>query len=782
MRTLITLSFLVYTSFISFSQTLVWANTYGSTDFDKVSDIISDEFGNIYSIGRFEGTVDFDPGTAIELKTSAGLQDIYIQKLDGDGNFVWVKTFGGSGNDLGKNISLDEMGNIITLGTFEETCDFDPGIGIMNLSSNGKEDAFILKLNSLGEFLWAKSIGGLDSEDVHNLITDKSRNIYLTGVFYGTVDFDPGPAEKYKTATGSYIDFFVEKMDTDGNFIWVNQNGGDMHDGAMALELDKEGNLLVGGIFSVSMDADPGPDTHMIYAVESSQMFLQRVTSDGNFIDIFTLPYKTECTGITIDSLENILLLGRFSSTCDFDPGQGTYNITSNGGNDVYVLKLTKDFDFVWAVSFGGNSSDIPNDIQVDDNGSVYVVGTFRGNDVDFDPDPVKNHNLTCGSLDILFWKLTSEGKFCMAMNVGSVNNIDDGSALVVTPEKNVVIGGYYTETADFDPSNGINNHSAAGAVDAFIFKWATCSTPTYNSISETACGIYTSPSSKYVYTSSGTYNDTIANSIGCDSVITINLTVIENTYDNLTVSTCSSYTAPSDAIYTATGIYKDTIPNTAGCDSIISIDLTLLNSSSSMTEFSCGSYTSPSGKMYSVSDVYTDTVMNTSGCDSIITIDLTIGELNKTLNYQNNTLSSGQNGVTYQWLNCNQNMSIIPGSTMQSYSPLANGSFAVEMKKGGCTDTSECFIVDDLGLESLKKETFLIYPNPVDDMVTIEVNEDYYGGILRLFDNTGRVFGETKITMGKLKLSFNHMAPGVYYVEITSTENSVLIKKISKK
>ena len=148
------------------------------------------------------------------------------------------------------------------------------------------------------------------------------------------------------------------------------------------------------------------------------------------------------------------------------------------------------------------------------------------------------------------------------------------------------------------------------------------------NSITEVVCDTYTVPSGDETYTTSGTYMDTIPNANGCDSILTINLTVNYNQNLTLTETACLTYTVPSgDETYTTSGTYMDTIPTTTGCDSIFTINLTIQNASSnSFTTYSCELYTVPSGdETYGASGTYMDTILNAVGCDSVLTISLTV-------------------------------------------------------------------------------------------------------------------------------------------------------------
>ena len=165
--------------------------------------------------------------------------------------------------------------------------------------------------------------------------------------------------------------------------------------------------------------------------------------------------------------------------------------------------------------------------------------------------------------------------------------------------------------------------------------------------ITDTVCESYTL--NAQAYTSSGTYTQTLTNVASCDSTITLNLTVLNSTsFDTQIV--CDSYTSPSGSIYTFTGIYIDTIPNSVGCDSVITLDLTITGNSSSSTiaQTVCDSYTSPSGTVYSSTGIYTDTVPNSVGCDSIITIDLTVKNSSSFLITQTVCGDYTLNGQTY--------------------------------------------------------------------------------------------------------------------------------------
>ena len=153
-------------------------------------------------------------------------------------NFKWAKQMGGTGADAGgSSVTVDAAGNVYTTGGFGGTADFDPGPGTYNLTSAGTYDMFISKLDSSGNFIWAKQLGGTGADAAGaSIAVDADGNVYTTGGFVGTADFDPGPGVFTLSAIGNFRTkaSFVLKLDADGNFIWAKQTGGGTEGGRVA--------------------------------------------------------------------------------------------------------------------------------------------------------------------------------------------------------------------------------------------------------------------------------------------------------------------------------------------------------------------------------------------------------------------------------------------------------------------------------------------------------------------------------------------------------------------
>ena len=329
---------------------LLWAKAMGGSTYLYSNSIAVDPAGSgaVYTTGRFNETVDFDPGTETFNLTAAG-DDIFISKLDGSGNFLWVKAFGASGVfDVGNSIAIDPAGSgdVFATGKFQGTVDFDPGAGTFNLTAVGNQSIFISRLDSSGNFVWAKTMGGPNNIYGSSIAIDPTGigSVYTTGIFNGTVDFDPGAGVFNLTAGG--FDIFISKLNGSGNFVWAKAMGGSGFDHGVSIAVDPAGSG-----------------------------------------DIYTI--------------------GNFKGTADFDPGAATFNLTSAGGSDIFISKLDGTGNFAWAKLIGGKNDDYGNTLALDALGHVYVAGQFNSSSISLDSLTINNASTIGGiTFDMFIAKL----------------------------------------------------------------------------------------------------------------------------------------------------------------------------------------------------------------------------------------------------------------------------------------------------------------------------------------------------------------------------------------
>ncbi len=197
--------------------TFQWARTWGGDDDIGGGGAAIDGNGNVYVVGAFDDTVDFDPGSGVDEHTSNGEYDMFLCKLDSAGGFQWARTWGGSDYDNCQGVAVDGSGKIYVTGYFYDTVDFDPGPGIDEHTAYGVIDAFLSKFDSAGIFLWGRTWGKGANDNGNAVAIDGMGNAFVTGFFQYTVDFDPGPGvEEYKS--NGYYDIFLSKFPSDGNW------------------------------------------------------------------------------------------------------------------------------------------------------------------------------------------------------------------------------------------------------------------------------------------------------------------------------------------------------------------------------------------------------------------------------------------------------------------------------------------------------------------------------------------------------------------------------------
>jgi hypothetical protein len=376
--------------------------------------------------------------------------------------------------------------------------------------------------------------------------------------------------------------------------------------------------------------------------------------------------------------------------------------------------------------------------------------------------------------------KLTANGEFITAGKLSTDLEMES-NAMVVNNEERLWVAGAFGGSGDFDPGPGEFILQAAGEEDAFLLNIEPC-TPTASILDIAACEFYTSPSGNATWTISGTYNDTIINVSGCDSVLTINLTIHHSTESEITVEACDEYMTAGGNFLTASGIYTEVVTNVNGCDSVIVINLTILESTIFAQDVTtCTGYISPGGEMYTETGTYYDTLTSSIECDSIIVTYLTIDTINTAVIYpiEGPILLAEQTNANYQWLDCNNNYQPIPGATEQSFTASENGSYAVIISFNDCIDTSACYVVSVGTHDLFEKEGLKLYPNPVQEKVTIEMTEEFKYGSLSIVDLHGReVYKIASVSDSEWQLHLDLVA-GIYFVRVRSDGRYAVAKLI---
>ena len=388
----------------------LWAQRFGCSGwFNDGYSVALDSSGNVYVVGDFGGTCDFDPTAGVTTLSSTSLST-FIVKLDTNGAFVWAETLAGTGLNAGSSVQVDASTNLIVAGLFSGTVDFDPGVGVASVTAAGGFDGFVTKLSSSGTLIWARTFGGASDELARSVGVDTANGITVSGWFSGIADLDPGVAIAPFTSAGG-TDAFVVKLDANGTFAWADQFGGSSDDRALGLTVDSSANVYVTGGFLGAADFDPGAGTTLLTSAGNSDVFLAKLTPAGALLAVRQFGSSGDDAGITVGvgSSGDVSVGGSFSGTVDLGLVPGSATLTSAGNDDGFVVTLDPAFNTRWADGFGGPSYDSVSSVSVSGGGPTLVAGYFAAT-ADLDPSTGVVSATSNGSDDSFLVALDSLG------------------------------------------------------------------------------------------------------------------------------------------------------------------------------------------------------------------------------------------------------------------------------------------------------------------------------------------------------------------------------------
>lgn len=458
-------------SFFSSAQTFSWVRGLSGPGQDLGNSVVTDAAGNVYSTGLFSDTLDADPGPGTYTLVSNGDFDIYISKLDASGNFIWATSIGGSQYDLGCDVEVDAMGNVLLSGVYTGTVDFDPGPATYTMGGL-QQNGFLMKLDASGNFVWAKNFASNDNDGVYSVALDATGNIHLTGTFGAILDFDPGPGT-YTLSPLSW-DVFVCKLDNAGNFVWARKLGGNSLDQPYSIAVDASGNIYTTGYFRGIADFDPGPGVYNLTTLNSlglGNAFVSKLDASGNFV--WAVGYvgsgQAQTNGLGIAPGGDIVVSGWFKGSIDFDPGI-TNSITVAQAVDCFITRLSPSGIPVWTNFITGPGDQYIESLAVNASGGIYTVGDFEST-VDFDPGPGVSNLTANGAFDVFLQQLDGMGNLVSIYGAGGMGT-DLGIALAIDASGNSYITGSYENTVSFNTAASL---SSAGSSDAYVLKFDGC-------------------------------------------------------------------------------------------------------------------------------------------------------------------------------------------------------------------------------------------------------------------------------------------------------------------
>jgi hypothetical protein len=548
---------------------MTWQKSLGGSGEDYAHSIKQTTDGG-YIVAGQSGSNDGD------VTGNHGEHDYWIVKLDSTGNITWQKSLGGSSYDVAHSIQQTSDGGYIVAG---ESRSNDGDV----TGNQGGRDYWIVKLDATGNITWQKSLGGYGEDDAHSIKQTTDGGYIVAG----------GSSSNDGDVTGNQgdMDYWIVKLDATGNITWQKSLGGSSYDvpGFHSIQQTSDGGYIVAGI-SGSNDGDVtgnhGCRDYWIVKLDATGNITWQKSLGGSYFDGALSIQQTTGGGYIVAGV---------SESNDGD-------VTGNqGGRDYWIVKLDNTGNTTWQKSLGGYGFENNTSIQQTTDGGYIVAGSSSSND----GDVTGNH----GYSDYWIVKLYQ----CANTGIETISVCD--SYTWSTNGQTYTESGQYTEV--------LTNQDGC---DSTMILDLTIISATTETITE--CDSYTWITNGQTYTESGQYIEVLTSQSGCDSTITLDLTITKSNSSSESITECDSYTwSTNGQTYTESGQYTEVLTNQSGCDSTVTLNLTITNSNSgSETITECHSYTwNTNGQTYTESGQYTEVLNNQSGCDSTVTLDLTI-------------------------------------------------------------------------------------------------------------------------------------------------------------
>jgi hypothetical protein len=394
----------------------------------------------------------------------------------------WSGLIGGRAGDWVSSIATDpSSADIAAVGTFLSQADVDPGPAMFNVTSHGDSDAFVARYTANGALRWAFALGGAGTDEGNSVAIAPSGDVFVTGYFSRSVDFDPGPGVFSLTASGTADEAFIAQYDSLGHFVWADHLHTSMVSDGTAIAVGADGNFAWGGAFSGTISGPlqgTTPRTALgifdafvaLYDGSHHLKFFRALGSAGS--DNYT-------RGVAVEPDGSVAAAGELNRSVTLAPG---ITITPAGGYDGFLTRLTTSGNYVFAEALGGPLDDVAHGVSIDAQGNLVVAAEFQGT-ARF-PVPSGVSRSSAGSSDALIGSFNATTGAALWVDAfGSTG--PDAVVAVSARGQLLTAAGYFSRTVDFDPSSAFFNLTTSGS-DMFAlqmtssgnFRYAIASSP----------------------------------------------------------------------------------------------------------------------------------------------------------------------------------------------------------------------------------------------------------------------------------------------------------------
>jgi len=447
------------------------ANQIGAGDYTGLVKVADERaVGAVPPSGDRDFLIDSPNGILLEnlpIPGYATYQTFDAIVVEGCSDYCWAQTWGGSDMDLSYLVALDDSGNSYVTGVYSGTVDFNPDGGNPH-TSNGNTDVFFSKFDYFGNWQWTKTWGGTNNDNGNSVAVDSYGNIYITGSYFGPVDFNPAGGGT-QPSHGFYEDVFLSKFNSSGDWQWTKTWGGAYGDDGVSVAVDNSGNIYVTGVFQDIVEFNPdGGDSQSSNGL--ADVFLSKFSSGGNWQWSKTWGgiYQDKGSSVAADNSGNIYVSGFFEDTVEFNPDGGGAQ-ASNGLEDVFLSKFISSGNWQWTKTWGGTIDDYGNSVFADNSGNIYVAGNFMDT-VEFNPDGGGSQSANGTWCDVFLSKFNSSGNWQWSKIWGDTDD-DHGYSVSLDNSGSIYVTGYFMGTVEFNPAGG-GTQSSHGEEDVFLSKF----------------------------------------------------------------------------------------------------------------------------------------------------------------------------------------------------------------------------------------------------------------------------------------------------------------------
>lgn len=464
----------------------LWAKSFGGNADDDGFDIAADASGNIVVIGVFTSpTITFDATTLTNADSQGGSSDTFIVKYDASGHVLWAKAIGGTSEDHGFRIAMDAFGNVLITGVFlSPTLTFgsivltNAGGTCTTWGTNECPDMFVAKLDSNGNWLWARSAGGAYDDEAWGIATDSTGNVLVTGGFASPTIAFGATVLTNADSTGTPSDYFIVKYDSTGNVLWAQGAGGAPYDYGLDVTVDASDNILIAGWFDSptinfgSTVLTNGTDPSWPY----DELFVVKYDQGGNVLWARSAAGRYEDDGFTIttDASGNVLVTGYFTSpslTFKAITLANAGGTCSSGCADFFIAKYDASGNVLWAKTAGGANGDYGRAVSFDASGNALVIGYFESPTIAFGATILNNSDSTGKTGDIFFVKYDVNGNVLWAKATGGSGNEIGWSITASTTDESMMVTGEFASPTITLGAATLTNTGPNGTSDIFVAR-----------------------------------------------------------------------------------------------------------------------------------------------------------------------------------------------------------------------------------------------------------------------------------------------------------------------